>query len=238
MDIKKVAPYAGAILALVLAIVGLMSALHSSDGSAASWDSIIASTGQMEAASKLTEVTAVQNKDYKVCIVSKSTTGLIHGVSESLSSAKAGTCRIPDVSVDVTDCIALKPVPVAPPVAVAPVVAPAAPPVAPVVAPVSAPAATPVVAPVAVAAPVVAPVAVAAPVVDDVTPIVTAAVGPLTILVQGAISKADVDPKVTAWGTGALAWIASGIPSIVALVNDPKDGKLSFTGQDIAGCKP
>lgn len=221
MNIKKVAPYAGAILAIILAIVGLMSALHSSDGSAASWDSLITSTGQLEAASKLTEATSIQNKDYTVCIVSKSTTGIVHGVGQSLASAKAGTCHIPDVDVDVSACVAFKPAvaPVTAPVADASTVVPAVETATPV-------ATTPVVA---------APVVVAAPSMD-VNAIVTTAVGPITILVQGTMAKADVDPKVKAWGTGVLAWITSGIPSIVALVADPKDGKLSFKGQDIEGC--
>lgn len=242
MNIKKFAPYIGAAIVALVAIVAVMSAVGSFDGSPAAWDQLSVSVGQAESASKLTEDTAVQNKDYTACVISKSATGLIHGVGESIVAAKGGKCHIPDVSVDASVCVAFKPVAEA---AVPPVEVPVVTPV-PVEAPVVAPTETPVAAPVVPAeAPVAAPVAAvevapAAPAVvaPDTKALVKAATAPVVVLAQGLVTKADADPNTKAWAVGVISWLDSGIPSVVALVEAPTDGKVTFEGQDIAGCTP
>lgn len=239
MNIKKFAPYIGAAVVAIVAIVAVISAVGSFDGTPAAWDQLSVSVGQVESASKVTEDTAVQNKDYTACVVSKSATGLIHGVGESILAAKEGKCRIPDVSVDASACVAFKPVAeVAAPPAEVPAVIPV-----PVVVPVAAPV-TPALAETPVAAPVtpveVAPVApaVVAPVAPDMQALVKAATAPVVVLAQGLVTKVDADPNTKAWAAGVISWLDSGVPSVVALIEAPTNGKVTFVGQDIAGCTP
>lgn len=246
MNIKKYLPYLGALVAAILALLALMSALKGHTDTPASWDALSASVKQVGSAADLTSATAITNKDKAICIVSKSASGLAGGVAESVTAVKSGTCRIPDVNVDVTACLwdapvapAVLPVPasegdaaVTAVVVVDPTVV-AAPAVDAVVTAPAAPADETVVAPATAA--VATPAAVTG---TDVPAAVELAVGPLVALVQSTISASDVSPTTKAWGTGVLAWIDSGRPSIIALVENPAEGKLSFKGVDIAGCTP
>lgn len=238
MNIKKLLPYIGAILLGIAAIVGIVKAMSNHTDTPDSWGQLATSVKQVQVAADLATTASVASKDFEVCVATTATSALAGGVADSLVGVQAGTCRIPDVSVDVSKCLALKATPVAPEAPVVPAVeaAPAVP-VAPVVE--AAPAAAPV-EPVAVVSPVeVAPAAPAAlDAVKDIGPIVDVAVGPLVALLQGALAQSDASPQVKAWATGTIAWLQSGQPSIVALIQNPGEGKLSFKGVDIEGCKP
>ena len=243
MDIKKFLPYIGAFLAAVLAVAALVTALSGHSDTPESWDALTSSVKQVGTAADLTATTAVTNKDEKVCIVAKTVSGLAGGVADSVGAVKLGTCRIPDVSVDVSACLTPAAVTVT---AEAPVAADATATPAPE---------TTEAAPVAVATTLPAPEAApaadatapatetteAAPVATvsaDTAALVDSTVSPLVVLIQGVVSKSDATPTSKAWATGVLAWIDSGRPSIVALVENPAEGKLSFKGVDIEGCTP
>lgn len=232
MNIKKYLPYLGALVAALLAILALVTALKGHSDTPESWDTLAASVQQAGSAADLTSATAITNKDKVVCIVSKSASGLAGGVAESVTAVKGGTCRIPDVNVDVSACLwdvaapAVLPIPASEGDA-----APAIVPAAEVV--VTAPVET-VVAPVAETV-VVAPAAVIG---TDVPAAVELAIGPLVAIVQSTVAKSDASATTKAWATGVLAWLDSGRPSIIALVENPAEGKLAFKGVDIAGCTP
>jgi hypothetical protein len=230
VNIKKLLPYAGALIALVVAIVALTNAVSSHKDTPASWDALAASVKQVGVASDLAATTAIANKDVTVCIVSKSASGIAAGVAESASLAgTTSTCHIPDVTVDVTACLPA-PVATAEAASTAPV-APAAP------ATPAAPAAEPEVSETSEAAPADVTVAVSAA--PAVTPdVVSGAVAPIVTVVKAALAKSDATPNTKAWGAGVLTWLDSGRPSIAALVADPSTGKLTLKGVDVVGCTP
>ena len=230
MDIKKFLPYIGAFLAAVLAVAALVTALSGHSDTPESWDALTSSVKQVGTAADLTATTAVTNKDEKVCIVAKTVSGLAGGVADSVGAVKLGTCRIPDVSVDVSSC--LTPAPAVTVTAEAPVAADATATPAPE---------TTEAAPAADATTPTTETTEAAPVATvsaDTAALVDSTVSPLVVLIQGVVSKSDATPTSKAWATGVLAWIDSGRPSIVALVENPAEGKLSFKGVDIEGCTP
>lgn len=225
VDFKKFLPYLGAFVAFTLALIAVVGSLKAPKTTPESWDSLSASVKQVGAAADLTSATAITSKDKTVCIVSKSASGLAGGVAESVTAVKGSTCRIPDVNVDVSACLET-------PVVVA---APSEIPVVEVV--VVAPSETPVVEMV-VEEPAPGEVLETPVAGIDVPAAVELAIGPLVAIVQGTLAKSDVSPVVKAWGTGVLAWLDSGRPSIIALVENPAEGKLSFKGVDITGCTP
>lgn len=214
MSIKKSLSYVAALVAALVAIFAIVRSISDHKDTPESWDALSASVEQVGAAADLTADTAITNKDKEVCIVSKSVSSLAGGVAESAASAKDGTCRIPDVNINITACL-WDAAPAAPVVLSAPVSEGDA-----------------------VEAPVVAE-APAAPVLStDVPAAVELALDPLMVAVQGALAKSDASPVVKAWGAGVLTWLDSGRPSIIALVENPAEGKLSFKGVDIEGCTP
>lgn len=261
LDIKKILPYAGAILAALIAIVFLVQSFSKHEDTPASWESLSTSVAQVGAAADLTAATAITNKDVTVCVTAKSASGIAQGVALSLGSVKEGVCRIPDVTVDVSAClgevveqpadltvVAEVPVPEpadaspAPEVVEAPVAEPAS-----VVEPVLTPEVKAEIVSEAIQTPegqeklaeaLIAPAAIAATAGVDVPAAVELAIGPVVVLVKGALEQSDASPVVKAWATGVLTWIDSGRPSIIALVENPSTGKLVFTGVDIAGCTP
>lgn len=242
MNIKKLLPYVGALLLAVAAIIGLVKALGDHTDTPDSWGDLASSVAQVKVAADAGTAASVASKDFEVCVATSATSALAGGVADSLNGVKDGVCHIPDVSLDVSACLALKAV------EATPVVEPA--PVEPAPEVVETPAVEP--APEAVAAdpaesveavvpPVTEPVAEAAPVAAPASPVaavVEGAVAPLLAVAQGALAKSDASPEVKAWATAVVAWLQSGVPSVVALIENPGEGKLSFKGVDVEGCKP
>lgn len=120
MNFKKILPYLGAILLVITAAFGILKALSGAKDTPA-WDQLATSVKQVQSAADLATTAAVGEKKYDVCVSSSVTSSVAGAVVDSLAGAQAGTCRIPDLSVDVSKCIALK----AP--AASPEVAPVAP---------------------------------------------------------------------------------------------------------------
>jgi hypothetical protein len=199
--------YIPAILAAVVAIVGIIVAATQFTGSDESWDAVITSVGGLETATGQVEATAVEAKDYAGCVAAKSSKALVGSVKEGLASAKDGTCRIPAAEVDVAECLAFEHTVV-----------------------VAAPAASDTD---TKAAPVEGTVASAG---VEVPAAVELAVGPVLALVKGIVANSDAPANAKAWSVGALAWLESGQADIIKLIENPGEGKLSFVGQDIAGC--
>lgn len=220
--------YLPALIVAMVAVFGLVTALISFSGTKADYTALSAQFETLGLAASQATKTSITEKDYSVCIASSSAEGVIKATAQSLKSVGTGTCRLPDVEVDLAPCIALKPVPVVPTETVTEV---ASTPEAPAEVATETVPAEPVAPPVVVEIPPAAP----APEATVASEAVEAAIGPVIALVK-TLSAQIEDPKLQGWATGVLTWLDSGRATIAALIVDPSSGKLSLKGVDIEGC--
>jgi hypothetical protein len=215
---KKILPYLGAVILAVLAFAGLVTTLSGPKDSPEYWTSIEASFVQIATASDMAANTAVTNEDYVPCVTAKSSSALATGLAASAGLAGTGICSMPAVDLDITACFWDAEAPVVAEGEAAPVVAEAAPVVAEGEA--------------APAAPVVSRVAAG----TNVPEAVELAVGPLVAIVKSVIENSDASANAKAWGTGVLTWLDSGRASIIALIENPGTGVVTFDAVAIEGC--
>ena len=218
MNIKKILPYVGALIAAISAVVALVTILSGKSDSPEFWADVSASTEQLGSAADTAATAALANKDYVPCVVSTSVAGIAHGVA-----ASAGACTIPGVTIDVSACLW--------PVEVVVVEAVASVDVAESETPVE-------------AAPEAETAIGASETVSRVMPgtdvpaVVELSLGPIVAIVDGVLAKSDLPDTGKAWARGVLAWIDSGRASIIALVENPDTGTLAFEAVSIEGCTP
>ncbi len=72
----------------------------------------------------------------------------------------------------------------------------------------------------------------------DVDLFVKSSVAPVMALIQSAVTHSDTTDGMKAWTEGINLWLSSGVPSIIALIEDPGTGKLHFEAEVIEDCKP
>ena len=104
-DKKSLPKYLPALVAAIMAIVGLVLALTSFDGSEDSWKALAAQVEDLGDAANQAVAVAVEEEDFAACVASGSTASLAYAVSSSLTEASAGVCQLPAVSVDVAACL-------------------------------------------------------------------------------------------------------------------------------------
>jgi len=71
----------------------------------------------------------------------------------------------------------------------------------------------------------------------DVPATVELAILPVLALAGSAIDHSE-DEAIQSWGSAVVDWIGSGKTSIIALIEDPSAGNLSFDGVTVEGCSP
>lgn len=72
----------------------------------------------------------------------------------------------------------------------------------------------------------------------DVDVFVKASIAPISALLQSAVTHSDTTDGMRAWTEGVNLWLSSGVPSIIALIENPGTGKLHFDAEVIEDCKP
>lgn len=97
--------YIPALLAAVVAIVGLVFAVIEFEGSEGSWKELAAQVDGLGKAADQAAVAAVEEEDFVVCVASEATASLSYAVASSLGEAAEGACQLPDVSVDISACV-------------------------------------------------------------------------------------------------------------------------------------
>jgi len=105
---KKVLVYAGAITSLILAIVAIAVA-SGSDDPVEKMDGIAAGLVEVSASADKAKAIALEEGHYEVCIASAVSSSVAKSASLSVAGISGGECVIPAVSVDVADCVAMKP---------------------------------------------------------------------------------------------------------------------------------
>ena len=71
----------------------------------------------------------------------------------------------------------------------------------------------------------------------DVPSTVQLAVSPVLLLAKGALNHAS-DESLKNWGSAVVDWLSSGQESVVALIEQPEGGTLSFESVTVENCKP
>lgn len=104
-DKKSLPKYLPALVTAILAVVGLVLALTSFDGSEDSWKVLSVQVEDLGKAADQAAVVAVEEEDFAACVASESSAALAYATSSSLAEAAKGVCQLPAVSVDVTACL-------------------------------------------------------------------------------------------------------------------------------------
>lgn len=104
-DKNSFSKYLPALITAILAVVGLVLALTSFDGSESSWLALSAQVEDLGKAADQAAAVAVEEEDFAACVASESTAALAYATSSSLAEAAKGVCKLPAVSADVTACL-------------------------------------------------------------------------------------------------------------------------------------
>lgn len=221
MDTSKIQKYFPAILTAIVAIAGIIYASTQFDGSDQSFDNLSVGVSGLGLSANEAVGIAKNSKDTNACIAFTSVGAVVGGVYDSITAAKSGACRLPDVKVDVTDCLLLsvgkvEPVPATvsdtePPVATEPIVVPVSVggEIVPVPTPTEPAASTPV------------------------SNVVDSAFQPVFSFLKATASNSKLPPKTKAWSQATLTWVESSHESVVALVANPGSGKFVLHGVDV-----
>lgn len=105
--LTKVLGYVGAIASLILAIIAIVVAVNSDDPDE-KLAGIAVGLGEVADSANQAKAVSLEQKDFEVCVASSVASAVASASAESVSGVAGGACVIPSVSVDVSDCVAVK----------------------------------------------------------------------------------------------------------------------------------